>query len=137
MKTYSLADLPGVPQRFDRLFFHTVRMSRFAPDVHFAVNHEIEEPFRRGRCLVLHLEPFRTGLVIGWYPRNGLTENAALQGAMRLRRPTQEELDDFDEDVTQRFGQRPGIRTGATAGGAVRPGGHGRGVGPAGGAGTE
>ena len=98
MRTHSLADLPGVPKRFDRLFWHRVRMSRFGPDVHFATTREIEEPFRVARCVVLHLEPFRTGLAIGWYKDSGLDEFEALTLAVRPERPpTKQELDEYDD----------------------------------------
>lgn len=116
MRTHSLADLPGVPKRFDRFFWHRVRMSRFGPDVHFARSYEIEEPFRAARCVILHLEPFSTSLVLGWYSRDGQDEHVALRRAVSLRRPTQKELDVFDESVTQRPSEHAGIRFSATGG---------------------
>jgi hypothetical protein len=116
MRTHSLADLPGVPKRFDRLFWHRVRMARFGPDIHFARSYEIEEPFRLGKCLVLHLEPFRTGLVLGWYSREGQEEHVALRRAVSLRKPSQRDLDVFDENVTQRPSEHVGIRFSASGG---------------------
>lgn len=125
MRTYSLADLPGVPKRFDRLFWHKVRMARFGPDIHFATTREIEEPFRVARCVVLHLEPFRTGLAIGWYKHSGLEEFEALTLAVRPERPpTKQELESYDDN--RMHGPRAGgIRFSATNSLPSRPGGPG------------
>lgn len=136
MRTHSLADLPGAihgfadwldkrTRKLDRLFWHKVRMARLGPDVHFAVNHEIEEPYRVGRVIVLHLEPFRTGLAIGWYGKTGLPEHEALLRAITTQQPTQRDFDDFDDDVLQRPG---GLRFSASYRSAVERRGPGPGV---------
>lgn len=138
MRTHSLADLPGAlhgfadmldrrMRRLDRLFWHKVRMARFGPDIHFARSREIEEPYRVARCVILHLEPFRTGVCIGWYAKptvDPFDDNAvseALRRAVTVREPTRKELDDFN-DVRKLHGPgRPvGLRFGATGGIRVR-----------------
>lgn len=110
MRTHSLADLPDVLRnvadilerrnikRLDRLFWHTIKMRRFGPDVHFAMSREIREPYRVGRCIILHLEPFKTGIVLGWYSKGNYKEHEALMRALSLRDPTDEELDAFDDE---------------------------------------
>lgn len=109
-------------EKLDRLFWHPVRMARLGPDVHFAVNREIEEPYRTGRCVVLHLEPFRTGLVVGWYGRERLGEFEALRRAVSLSDPTQKQLDDFDDDKLHGPGQPGRLRFGAAGGSGQRGG---------------
>lgn len=139
MRTHSLADLPGALRdladwldgkgfkKLDRLYWHKVRMARFGPDVHFARSREVEEPYRVGRSVILHLEPFRTGIVIGWYAKptvNLYDDNAvseALRRAVTVRNPTQEELDDFDDERKLHGPGKPvGLRFGATGGVQVR-----------------
>lgn len=113
----------------DRLFWHRVRMARFGPDIHFAPSREIEEPFRVGKAVILHLEPFSRGLAIGWYRNTSLSEFEALRRALSLRDPTQQELDDLDDDKLQGPGrQRSGLRFSATSGSSVRREGAGAGM---------
>jgi hypothetical protein len=105
----------------DRLFWHRVRMARFGPDVHFAISRELDDPFRVGKAVILHLEPFTRGVAIGWYRNTGLSESEALRRAVSLRDPTQQELDDLDEDKLHGPGkQRSGLRFSATGGSPVR-----------------
>lgn len=139
MRTHSLADLPGALrdladwldghgfEKLDRLYWHKVRMARLGPDVHFARTREIEEPYRTGRSVVFHLEPFRPGIVIGWYGKptvDPYDENAvseALRRAVTIRKPTQKELDDFDDERKLHGPGKPvGLRFGATGGIQVR-----------------
>ena len=127
MRTHSFADLPGVPKRFNRFFWHTVRMSRFGPDIHFATSREIEDPYRVGKAVVLHLEPFRPGLVLGWYGKEGLPEFEALRRAVSLRDPTEQELRNFDENELHGPRRPTGLRFSATGG---RPVGQGEFGGP-------
>jgi hypothetical protein len=107
-------------EKLDRLFWHQARMARFAPDIHFAVNREIEEPFRVARCVVLHLEPFRPGLVVGWYGRQRLDEYDALCHAVTLRTPTRKDLDAYDDEKLHGPGKPVGLRFSATVGGPLR-----------------
>lgn len=118
-------------EKLDRLFWQKLPMARLGPDIHFATSREIEEPFRVARCLVLHLEPFRTGVVVGWFDK-GLEdpedENAvseALRRAVSLRNPTRQELDAFDDSIPHGTGKPGGLRYGATGGSPVRGGGPG------------
>ena len=113
--------------KLDRLFWHKVRMARFGPDVHFAVSREIDEPYRTARCIILHLEPFRTGIAIGWYGKavidvfddNAIAEH--VRRAVTVRKPTQKELDEFDDERKIHGPGRPvGLRFGATGGVSVR-----------------
>lgn len=127
MRTHTLADLPGVSRRFDRLYFQRVRMRRFGPDVHFATSREIDPPYRVGKAVILHLEPFRTGIVIGWYAEatvNPFDDNEVsevLRRAVTVRTPTQQELDDFDDERKLHGPGRPvGLRFGATGGVTIR-----------------
>lgn len=107
-------------EKMDRLFWHKVRMSRFGPDIHFAVSREIEEPFRTARCVILHLEPFRTGIVIGWYAKptidteddNAVAEH--VRRAVTTRPPTEKELAAFDDERLHGPGRPGGLRFGAT-----------------------
>jgi hypothetical protein len=101
-------------------------MARLGPDIHFAVSREVEEPFRVGKVVILHLEPFRTGIAIGWYARptvNIYDENAvtdALRRAVTVREPTQKELEDFDDERKLHGPGKPvGLRIGATGGVSV------------------
>lgn len=116
-------------EKLDRLFWHKVRMSRFGPDIHFAVSREVEEPFRVARCVVLHLEPFRTGLVLGWYdegledPDDLNAASEALRRAVSLRKPTRKELENFDDAKLHGPGRPGGLRFGATGSGTVGSGG--------------
>lgn len=109
-------------EKLDRLFWHTVRMARFGPDIHFAVNREIDEPYRTGRCVILHLEPFRPGLVIGWYGRQRHDEYEALHRAVTMRAPTRKDLDAYDEEKLHGPGRPGGLRFGTAGSSAVRGG---------------
>lgn len=110
-------------RRLDRLFWHRVRMARFGPDVHFATNREIEPPYRVGHAVILHLEPFRTGVVIGWYGKTRLEEFEALTRAVRPQRPpTKQELDNYDERKLHGPGKPTGLRFSTAGSGASRPG---------------
>lgn len=133
MRTHTLADLPGAMRdlagwlepklkRMDRLYVQRVRMARFGPDVHFATTREIEDPFRVGKSVILHLEPFRPGIVIGWYSKDGLPEHEALLRAVTTNAPPREDLDEFDEDVLQKPAADGGLRYSQTFGSAVRVG---------------
>src|SRR5262249_32242852 len=73
-------------EKLDRLFWHRVRMARFGPDIHFAVSREVEEPYRVARCVVLHLEPFKTGVVVGWYGKPKIDPNDYNAVSEALRR---------------------------------------------------
>lgn len=125
MRTHSFADLPGAPKRWDRLFWHKVRMARLGPDIHFAVSREVEEPFRVARCAVLHLEPFRTGIVIGWYAKptidaeddNAVAEH--VRRALTTRPPSNKELAAFDDERLHGPGRPTGLRFSATGSGAL------------------
>lgn len=139
MRTHSFADLSGALRdladwldghglkKLDRLFWHKVRMARFGPDIHFAVNREVEAPYRTGKVLILHLEPFRTGVAIGWYDRPDIDvydDNAVfehMRRAVTTREPTRKELDEFDDERKLHGPGRPvGLRFGATGGIQVR-----------------
>lgn len=121
-----------VERRLDRLFWHSVQMARLGPDIHFAVSREVREPFRTGRVIVLHLEPFKPGIAIGWlskpdidpYDDNAISEH--VRRAVSLRKPTQKELDEFDDEVLHGPGKPTGLRFSATRGGAARGGSSGR-----------
>lgn len=123
-------------EKQDRFFWHKVRMARFGPDIHFPVNREIEEPFRVARCVALHLEPFRPGIVFGWYARPTIDpedDNAVAEHfrrAVTVRKPTEKELEAFDDEARHGPGTHkpPRLRTGATSGVAVREGGPEQGV---------
>lgn len=107
-------------RRLDRFFWHTVRMARFGPDFHTAPSQETREPYRTGRCLILHLEPFRTGLVLGWYGKTGMEEFEALTRAVRPKRPpTAKELENYDEYKLHGPGRPGGLRFSATSGGQI------------------
>lgn len=139
MRTHSLADLPGAlhdladwlesrTKRLDRFFWHTVRMARFGPDIHFATNREVEEPYRTGKVVILHLEPFRTGIALGWYARpviDAYDDNAVsehVRRAVTVREPSQKELEAYDDDVLHGPGKPAGLRFSATGGSPARGG---------------
>ena len=135
MRTHSLADLPAALRDFadwldargfkklDRLFWHRVTMARFGPDIHFAVSREVDDPYRTGRAIILHLEPFRTGIAIGWYGKPDIDpydDNAVaehVRRAVTVREPSRKELDEFDDTRKLHGPGRPvGLRFGATGG---------------------
>lgn len=141
MRTHSLADLSGALRDFadwldgkglpklDRFFWHKVRMARFGPDIHFAPNREVDEPYRTGKVMVLHLEPFKTGIALGWYARptvdlyddNAISEH--VRRAMTVRTPSRKEIDEFDDERKLHGPGRPvGLRFSATRGGTLRRG---------------
>lgn len=104
-------------RKTDRLFWHRVRMARFGPDLHFAVTREVVEPFRVGRAVILHLEPFKPGIAIGWYGKPYLDESEALTLAIRPQRPpTKQELDNYDDGKLHGPGKPVGLRFSATRG---------------------
>lgn len=133
MRTHSFADSHGAlrgaarllvkaanwVEKQDRFFWHKVRLARFGPDIHFALSREVEEPFRVAHCVVLHLEPFRPGIVLGWYDKteidadddNEIAEH--LRRALTLRKPTQKELDSFDDSKPHGTGRPGNLRSGA------------------------
>lgn len=108
-----------------RTFVQTLPLKRFAPP-HFARSQEIDEPYRYAKALIVHIPPFRTGIVIGLWSKTGLKEDEALLRAVRPNRaPTHKELrfwdvDNtrdvlFDHGVRSRVQQgRPRLRDGAT-----------------------
>lgn len=111
-------------RRADRLFWHRVRMARFGPDLHFAITREIKEPFRVGRAVIFHLEPFKPGIAVGWYGRPYLDESEALTLAIRPERPpTKQELDNYDDDKLHGPGKPVGLRFSATSSREVHGGG--------------
>lgn len=97
MRTRTLADLPGVPRRFDRAYLQVIRLSPDAPLVHRAVTREIEHPYRTGRSVIVRVG--RRGLVLGRYDREGADEYSVLRRATILREPSRDELDAFDDAV--------------------------------------
>lgn len=128
MRTHTLADLPGIPRRFNRAFAQVIRLAPDAPLVHRAVNREIEYPYRSARSIIIRLG--RWGLVLGRYGPDG-DEDEALRRSVILREPTREELDAHDETVLHGPGFSPPDRRPLLPG-RPRPG-----VGPAGGAGAR
>lgn len=121
---HKLADrVQRATRRTDRFFWHHVRMARFGPDVHFTVSREIQEPFRVARAIVFHLEPFRPGIVLGWYGKPHLDESEALTLAIRPQRPpTKQELDNYDDAKLHGPGRPIGLRFSATSSGEVHGG---------------
>lgn len=125
MRTHTLADLPGVPRRFDRVFAQVVRL-RDAPFLHRAVTREIAYPYRSARSTVVRIG--RRGLVLGRYGPAG-DEDDVLRRATILREPTREEAEASDETVlhgpgfspppcrpARRRGHRPGMGPADSAG---------------------
>jgi hypothetical protein len=85
-----------------RLFFHRVALRRHVPLLHFADTHEVEEPFRYSRSVILRYWP-RRGLVLGWWRDTGREEDEALLAGLQAHTTTP--LDD-DGHIRERY-ERP------------------------------
>lgn len=106
-----------------RVFLHTVRLKRWAPP-HLARSQETEIPFRHARSLVLHVPPFRTALVIGFWSKDGYTEEEALLRAVTSHKEFDDAwLEDFDE-ANPRVNTASSGEGGSVFGGGLRYGGH-------------
>lgn len=93
-----------------RVFIQTVRLKRWAPP-HIARSQETQEPFRHSRSLVLHVPPFRTAIVVGFWSRDGYPEDEALLRAVTPHKEFDETvLEDFDEANPRKFAKVDGLR---------------------------
>jgi hypothetical protein len=105
-----------------RVFIQTVRLKRWAPP-HIARSQETQEPFRHSRSVVLHVPPFRTALVVGFWSREGYPEDEALLRAVTPHKEFDESvLADWDEsnprDVAFSKGVGSRVRRGRLRSGA-------------------
>lgn len=50
---------------FGRAYWHTMDVPRGGPHVELGTSHEVEEPWRVGRCVVLRV--WHRALVLGWW----------------------------------------------------------------------
>lgn len=63
-----------------RLYWHTMAVPTGGPLVELGQSHEVEEPWRVGRCVVLRV--WRRALVVGWWGRGrSLAEVVAAEKA--------------------------------------------------------
>lgn len=68
---------------FGRLFVQPLRLQKTSRRVHLAPTQEVDPPFRRSKGLVLRLRGER-GVVLGWWRKSGLDEDAALLAALMI-----------------------------------------------------
>jgi hypothetical protein len=74
----------------------TANLDRWSSPVQRGWSAEIEEPYRQGRCLVLHLPGTELGLGLGWWGRDG-DEAATLERiGVRDLRPEDIEMEEAD-----------------------------------------
>ncbi len=93
-----------------RVFIQTVKLKRWAPP-HLALSQETERPFRHSRSVVLHVPPFSTALVVGFWSRYGYPEDEALLRAVTPHKEFDESvLEDFDEANVQLTAKTEGLR---------------------------
>ena len=73
-----------------RLYCHAMRVPRGGPVLQLGTSHEVEEPWRVGRCVVLRL--WRLALVLGWWDHGRSREDVlAAEGF----------VEDYDTDLAQ------------------------------------
>ena len=75
-----------------RAFVHTIRLQPQSRRVHLATTHEVDEPFRLSRSLILRLWGSK-GVVLGWWRDTDRSEEQALLDALHGQ-----ETDVLDED---------------------------------------
>ena len=62
-----------------RMYCHAMRVPRGGPVLQLGTSHEVEEPWRVGRCAVLRL--WKLALVVGWWgPGRSRTQMLADEG---------------------------------------------------------
>lgn len=69
---------------FGRLFVHSINLDEKAPRLHTASTHEVDEPYRWSKSLVVRLWRSR-GLVLGWWRRIDRSEEEALIAALQAK----------------------------------------------------
>jgi hypothetical protein len=107
--------------RWERMFFHTIRIRWYTPPLIIGKSVETDEPFRYARSLGLRFSPARA-LVLGFWSEKGYDEDTALLEATLLgRRRTDDERHGFDPyrvygtgDSSDELSGRPGLRDGTT-----------------------
>lgn len=83
------------------LYCHAMRVPRGGPLVQLGTSHEVEKPWRVGRCVVLRL--WALALVLGWWGRGrSYEEMVAEEAHLDARLPT---VDEIRED----FRPQPGV----------------------------
>lgn len=70
-----------------KLYTHTMRVPRGGPVLELGISHEVEEPWRVGRCVVLRV--WKLALVAGWWGSGRTYEQMAA-----------EEIDEQDAGVS-------------------------------------
>lgn len=67
-----------------RAFLHAIRLQPGSSRIHIATTHEVDEPFRESRSIVLRLWKDR-GIVLGWWRKTGREEEEALLKALQAQ----------------------------------------------------
>jgi hypothetical protein len=70
---------------FWRFFFHSISLKKKSPLVHMNQTHEIDEPYRWSKSLILRLPWATRGLVLGWWRNTTRTEDEAILAGMQGR----------------------------------------------------
>jgi hypothetical protein len=107
--------------KWERMFFHTIRIRWYTPPFFFGKSVETDEPFRHAKSLGLRFSG-RRALVLGFWSEEGYDEDEALLEATMLgRERTDDERHGFDPDRIYGTGDssevlsgRPGLRDGTT-----------------------
>lgn len=83
-----------------RLYIHSMTVPRSGPLVELGTSHEVEEPWRVGRCVVLRV--WKRALVVGWWGPGRTREEvvAAELDAQAVDVPV--------DDIRDRFRPEPG-----------------------------
>lgn len=89
-----------------RLYAHSMAVPRSGPLVELGTSHEVEEPWRVGRCVVLRV--WKRALVVGWWgPPRTLAEMLAAE-AVEAEMLAREEDRVSTEQIREDFRPEPG-----------------------------
>jgi hypothetical protein len=95
---------------FWRFFYHSIQLKLDSKILHLHPTHEIDEPYRWSKSLILRLPRTTRGLVLGWWRNITRTEEEAILAGMQGREMTYLELVEEQSDYDEVFESQDSIR---------------------------